>query len=106
MTEPTRTNVQIPVPQDDFQVEEGLPNLPTTGRQGQSKYSKLIEQARGLKANQHFKVPTGGVPRTAFIRNLRVAIKRFASGMNLKVTAVEGTDNQVAVYRAAEGASA
>jgi len=94
-------NVQINVPQDTtFQVEEGLPDLPTTGRSGQSKYQGLMDQARKLKAGSHFKVPVGASDpdlQRAFIRNLRVAIKRFAPKLNLKVTASGLSD--VAVYR-------
>jgi len=92
-------NVPINVPQDTtFEVEDGLPDLPTTGRSGQSKYAALMEQARKLKPGTHFKVPVGEpAMQRAFIRNLRVAIKRFAGKLNLKVTA-SGAD-QVAVYR-------
>jgi len=91
-------NVQITLPDTTFEVEDGLPELPTTGRSGESKYSALMEQARKLKPNSHFKVPVGDPSlQRAFIRNLRVAIKRFAPKLNLKVTA-SGSD-QVAVYR-------
>lgn len=99
-----RQNVQVQVPQETFKVEAGLPELPTTGRQGQSKYSSLMEQARALKPGTHFKVPVE-VPagstlqetQRALVRNIRVAIKRFAPKAGLKVTA--SGSNQVAIYR-------
>ena len=94
-------NVQITVPQDiTFKVEEGLPELPTTGRSGQSKYQSLMDQAKKLKPGSKFRVPVGAADaqlQRTFIRNLRVAIKRFAPKMNLKVTAAEA--DSVWVYR-------
>lgn len=92
-----RQNVQVQIPQETFRVEEGLPELPTTGRQGQSKYTSLMEQAKRLKPGSHFKVPVAAAEQRALVRNIRVAIKRFAPKSGLKVTA-SGTD-QVAVYR-------
>jgi hypothetical protein len=94
-------NVQITVPQDvTFKVEDGLPELPTTGRSGQSKYQSLMDQAKKLRPGTRFNVPVGAADpqlQRTFIRNLRVAIKRFAPKMNLKVTA-SGAD-AVCVYR-------
>ena len=91
-------NVQITIPNMTFKVEDGLPELPTTGRTGESKYSSLIETARGLKPGSHFKVPVSDPTlQKAFIRNLRVAIKRFAPKLDLKVTA-SGKD-AVSVYK-------
>jgi len=94
-------NVQISVPQDTtFKVEDGLPELPTTGRSGQSKYQSLMDQARKLRPGTKFRVPVGAEDanlQRAFIRNLRVAIKRFAPKLNLKVTAA--SNDAVWVYR-------
>ena len=95
-----RQNVNITVPPTEtFEVEEGLPPLATTGRSGQSKYSDLMAKVRELKPNSYLKVPCGSAEQKAFIRNLRVAIKRFASGQGLKVTA-SGAD-KIAIYREA-----
>jgi hypothetical protein len=93
-------NVQITIPDTTFQVEEGLPELPTTGRSGESKYSSLMEQARKLRPGTKFRVPVGAADpqlQRTFIRNLRVAIKRFAPKLNLKVTAAE--NDGVWLYR-------
>ena len=104
--ETPRTNITIP--NETFEVEEGLPTLATGGRQGQSKYSPLIEQAKALKVNSHFKVPLAGVPADAFIRNVRLAVKK-ANLTGIKVTKVtvgpDGTPlpevTHVAVFRQA-----
>lgn len=94
-------NVQINVPQDTtFKVEDGLPDLPTTGRSGQSKYQSLMDQAKKLRPGTKFRVPVGAADaqlQRAFIRNLRVAIKRFAPKLNLKVTAAEA--DSIWLYR-------
>lgn len=92
-----RHNVQVPIPSGPFPVEEGLPDLPTTGRSGQSKYAKLMEQARALKPNTKMKIPVDSALQRATVRNIRVAIKRFAPNLGLKVT-TEG-DDKVLVYR-------
>ena len=89
----------ITIPNETFEVEEGLPDLPTGGRSGQSKYSPLVLQAKALKVNSKFKVPTGGVPHVAFVRNIRLALKK-ASLTGVKVTAIKGEDS-VWVYRTA-----
>jgi hypothetical protein len=96
-TSPARANISIP--NEQFAVEEGLPSLPAGGRSGQSKYSPLILQAKALKVNSKFKVPTGGVPHEMFVRNIRLAIKK-ASLPGVKVTAIKGED-AVYVYRTA-----
>lgn len=89
----------ITIPNQTFEVEDGLPNLPTGGRSGQSKYSPLVLQAKNLKVNSKFKVPTGGVPHVAFTRNIRLALKK-ASLAGVKVTAIKG-EEAVWVYRTA-----
>ena len=89
----------ITIPNETFEVEDGLPELPTGGRSGQSKYSPLVLQAKALKVNSKFKVPTGGVPHVAFVRNIRLALKK-ASLSGVKVTAIKGEDS-VWVYRTA-----
>jgi hypothetical protein len=110
MSDETKTTTETPkatteatpraniiIPNETFEVEEGLPNLPSGGRTGQSKYSPLILQAKALKGVSKFKVPTGGVPAEMFVRNVRLAIKK-ANLANVKVTAIKGEDN-VWVYR-------
>ena len=92
-----RANISIP--NETFEVEEGLPSLPAGGRSGQSKYSPLILQAKALKVNSKFKVPTGGVPHEMFVRNIRLAIKK-ASLPGVKVTAIKD-EAAVWVYRTA-----
>jgi len=87
----------ITIPDETFEVEEGLPELASGGRTGQSKYSKLILQAKALKGVQRFKVPTGGVPHVMFTRNVRLAIKK-ANLNGVKVTAIKGED-AIWVYR-------
>lgn len=100
----TSTRANIVIPTETFEVEEGLPTLATGGRQGQSKYSPLLETAKALKVNSHFKVPLNGTPKDAFIRNVRLAIKK-ANLTGIKVTAVVpesgGEVTQVAIFRTA-----
>lgn len=104
MSNEPRSNVNIQVP-TEFSVVDGTPPLPTTGKAGVSKYSALMETAKKLKPNQQIPVDVGGESaelQKAFVRNLRVAIKRFAPGVGLKVTAL-GT-RQVSIYREAASA--
>jgi len=99
MNETPNRRANISIPSETFEVEDGLPDLPSGGRTGQSKYSPLVSQAKALKINQRFKVPTGGVPHDAFVRNIRLAIKK-ASLAGVKVTAVKD-EPAVWVYRSA-----
>lgn len=95
--ETKRANISIPA--QTFEVEEGLPDLPSGGRTGQSKYSPLVTTAKALKINQRFKVSTSGVPMDAFCRNVRLAIKKAAVA-GVKVTAVKN-EPAVWIYRSA-----
>jgi|GEM_PF-6849171 len=96
----TEARANITIPNETFEVEEGLPDLPSGGRTGQSKYSPLITQAKALQSNQKFRVPLNGVPADAWCRNVRLAIKK-ANLSGVKVTAVKGEDAAWAwVYKA------